>query len=315
MIEEMNNQGIMLTVHTIAYNQEHYIRDCLEGIVKQQTSFKFEAIVHDDCSTDHTADIIREYAKKYPDIIKPIYEEENQYSKGVNSQMNTKMNAFTHGKYIALCEGDDYWTDPTKLQRQVDFLEAHPDYSMCFHNAKLDNPKHVRTNFLVGKVEDKDYTGRYLFEHWMVPTASIVCRRNCMDMYFSIKHKENIINGDIVWILCCCRLGKVRGMVRTMSAYRIHGDSMMHNSASLRYRTLMLPKHNEFLACNFPEIKGEIYWVYQSIAYYDRSKLEHGNDMIKDLLKSAKCSPKTLSKVLILRYTPKRILSFFHHQH
>ena len=160
MIEEMNNQGIMLTVRTIAYNQEHYIRDCLEGIVKQQTSFKFEAIVHDDCSTDHTADIIREYAKKYPDIIKPIYEEENQYSMGVNSQMNTKMNAFTHGKYIALCEGDDYWTDPTKLQRQVDFLEAHPDYSMCFHNAKLDNPKHVRTNFLVGKVEDKDYTGR-----------------------------------------------------------------------------------------------------------------------------------------------------------
>lgn len=126
----MENNNIILTVYTTAFNHGRYIRDCLNGIVMQQTNFRFEAVVHDDCSTDDTASIIREYEGKYPDIIKPIYEDENQYSKGVDSQMMPKMRAITHGKYIAICEGDDYWTDPTKLQLQVDFLEIRVS-SLC----------------------------------------------------------------------------------------------------------------------------------------------------------------------------------------
>lgn len=126
-------QPLMVTIRCITYNHEPYIRQCLEGFVMQKTNFRFEAIVHDDASTDGTADIIREYAEKYPDIIKPIYETENQYSKHDGS-LDRIMNDHTHGKYVAICEGDDYWIDPLKLQKQVDFLEGHPEYGMCYTN-------------------------------------------------------------------------------------------------------------------------------------------------------------------------------------
>lgn len=110
-------QPLMVTIRCIAYNQEAYIRDCLEGFVMQKTNFRFEAIVHDDASTDGTATIIKEYAEKYPDIIKPILETDNQYSKHDGS-LGRIMDEHTHGKYVAYCEGDDYWTDPLKLQNK-----------------------------------------------------------------------------------------------------------------------------------------------------------------------------------------------------
>lgn len=130
-----NQQPLMLTIRCCAYNQERYIRDCLEGFVMQKTNFRFEAIVHDDASTDGTAEIIKEYAEKYPDIIKPILETENQYSKHDGS-LGRIMNENTRGKYVAFCEGDDYWIDPLKLQKQVDFLEAHSDYGMVYTGFK-----------------------------------------------------------------------------------------------------------------------------------------------------------------------------------
>ena len=126
-----NNEPPVVSICCITYNHEPYIRDCLEGFVMQQTSFPFEVLIHDDASTDHTADIIREYEAKYPDIIKPIYQTENQYSKKIGSINATFNYPRAQGKYIALCEGDDFWNDENKLQIQYDFMEAHPDYSMC----------------------------------------------------------------------------------------------------------------------------------------------------------------------------------------
>ena len=132
-------QQYKVAINCLVYNHEPYLRDCLEGFVMQQTDFPFVAIVHDDASTDHSADIIREYAAKYPDIIHPIYETENQWRKADGSLrkiMNAAVEA-TGAPYIAMCEGDDYWTDPHKLQKQVDFLDAHPEYTLCFH--KVNN--------------------------------------------------------------------------------------------------------------------------------------------------------------------------------
>lgn len=125
----------LVSVRCITYNHESYIRKCLEGFIMQKTNFKFEVIVHDDASTDKTADIIREYAEEYPDIIKPIYEKENQYSKGVEVLCKI-MDKHMQGKYIAICEGDDYRIDENKLQKQVDFMEKHENYSLCFHAHK-----------------------------------------------------------------------------------------------------------------------------------------------------------------------------------
>lgn len=91
--------------------------------MQQKTNFPIEVLIHDDASTDGTQDIIREYEKKYPNIVKPIYQKENQYSKGVKVSLVYNYSR-ARGKYIALCEGDDYWTDPYKLQKQVDFWKA-----------------------------------------------------------------------------------------------------------------------------------------------------------------------------------------------
>lgn len=126
----------LVSIRCLVYNHEPYLRQCLDGFVMQQTSFPFEAIVHDDASTDGSAAIIREYAEKYPDIIKPVYETENQWGKGtIKKNMDAVMSP--KSKYIAICEGDDYWTDPHKLQLQVSFLEEHPDYSLSVHDFKV----------------------------------------------------------------------------------------------------------------------------------------------------------------------------------
>lgn len=133
----------LVAIKCLVYNHEPYLRDCFEGFVKQQTNFPFVAIVHDDASTDKSADIIREYTEKYPDIFRPIYETVNQYSKGtLNQIMNDAINA-TGARYVAICEGDDYWTDPKKLQKQVDFMEAHTEYGFVGTQCRvLDETEH-----------------------------------------------------------------------------------------------------------------------------------------------------------------------------
>ena len=128
----------LVSVKCLVYNHEPYLRQCLDGIVMQQTNFPFEAIVHDDASTDGSAAIIHEYAEKYPDIIKPIIEKENQYSKKDGS-MQRIINEQIRGKYIAICEGDDYWIDPLKLQKQVDLMESHSEYGLVYTSAYVNN--------------------------------------------------------------------------------------------------------------------------------------------------------------------------------
>ena len=117
-----NNYDVMVSICCITYNHAPFIRQCLDGFIMQKTDFAFEVLIHDDASTDGTEEIIREYEARYPEIIKPLYEVENQWIKG---RRGSKVFNFprAQGKYIALCEGDDYWTDPFKLQKQVDFGE------------------------------------------------------------------------------------------------------------------------------------------------------------------------------------------------
>jgi glycosyltransferase involved in cell wall biosynthesis len=124
----------LVSICCLTYNHAPFIRKCLEGFLMQQTNFPIEILIHDDCSTDSTTEIIREYEAKYPDLIFPLYEEENQYSRGGAGKMDLYNYRRARGKYIAYCEGDDYWTDPLKLQKQVDFMEANPEYSVCFHD-------------------------------------------------------------------------------------------------------------------------------------------------------------------------------------
>lgn len=147
---------ILVSISCITYNHAPYIRQCLEGFLMQKTNFAFEILIHDDASTDGTEMIVREYEKKYPDKILAIYENENQWVKGLRG--STAFNfPRVKGKYIALCEGDDFWTDPFKLQKQVDFMEANNNYALCFHATNCVRADEVQIVYNVIKKERHSY--------------------------------------------------------------------------------------------------------------------------------------------------------------
>lgn len=209
----------LVSISCITYNHAPYIRECLEGFLMQKTNFPFEILIHDDASTDGTADIIREYEAKYPELIKPIFREKNLYSQGVRG-MNRFNFERAQGKYIALCEGDDFWTDPNKLQIQFDFMESHPDYSMCFHNALF-------WNYETGDRSESHYCGsdatitlddmlKYYLEN--VVTHTVFLRRKCLNKLSVFS--ENISVGDVPIQLCAATSGKVFYNSRVMGCYR-----------------------------------------------------------------------------------------------
>lgn len=134
----MMNEDKELKVSIVCdcYNHEKYIAEALDGFLMQKCNFDFEILIHDDASTDNSAKIIKEYELKYPEIIKPIYQTENQYSQKKNIWGDIQFSR-AKGKYIAICEGDDYWIDPLKLQKQVDFLEKNEDCNLVYHRVKI----------------------------------------------------------------------------------------------------------------------------------------------------------------------------------
>ena len=217
---------LMVTIRCITYNHEPYICQCLEGFVMQKTNFRFEAVVHDDASTDGTAAIIREYAEKYPDIIKPIYETENQYSKHDGS-LRRIMDAHTHGKYIAICEGDDYWTDPLKLQKQVDFLEANPEYSFCCHRFRIYNEftqkfeKEYAYN-LYSEGEDLEITKKVFFKTWVTQPLTTLIRS---DIFKKAKEKfgQYKYYRDVhMFYFFITKYGNGISLNQFMGVYRLH---------------------------------------------------------------------------------------------
>lgn len=127
----------LVSIVCLVYNHEPYLRQCLDGFVMQQTSFPIEVVIHDDASTDRSKEIIQEYVNKYPHIFNPIFESKNQWSIDSSIILKRILSKIKDVKYVATCEGDDYWTDPLKLQKQVDFMESHPDYAICYHHVRI----------------------------------------------------------------------------------------------------------------------------------------------------------------------------------
>ena len=199
----------LVSISCITYNHINYIEQCLDGFLEQETDYPFEILIHDDCSTDGTTEIIQKYSTKYPDIIKPMYETENQYQQGKPAGSLIWNFPRAQGKYIALCEGDDYWIDENKLQIQVDFLERNPEYTMCFHNAEVLNEIPDTEVSSIYGAEDRDYESTELYKKWIVPTASIVLRRKCLE--YPIIEREKFWAGDVIVIQSAVHQGKVYG--------------------------------------------------------------------------------------------------------
>ena len=273
----MNEQPLFLTIQCLVYNHEPYLRQCLDGFVMQKTNFRFEAVVHDDASTDGSVAIIREYAEQYPDIIKPIYESENQYSKGDGSLHSIMRNAMK-GKYVAICEGDDYWTDPNKLQIQFDFMESHPDYSMCFHDVNIKAEKGRTLYDVFGKLENRDYTGIENMEKWSVPTCSIVCRG---DIYKTMPANPKFTMGDNVLILHCSQNGKIRCIPEKMGVYRLTSTSWIggQSSKAQRYKYI---SHYYGLIEEFEECRCKQMYELMEIQYFQLLTIIKSEDDIAE---------------------------------
>lgn len=238
----MKTNKPLVAIHCLVYNHEPYLRDCLEGFVMQQTNFPFVAIVHDDASTDGSAAIIREYEEKYPQIFKPIYEIENQWQKhdgSIDRIMNEAIEA-TGAKYVAMCEGDDYWTDPLKLQKQVEVLQADESLMLCCTNCSVVDNHSVEIQPVRGGVVRDDVAGRYNLrdffrDNHQYPTLSVVYRRTHTE---EIREKyactRNAFLGDWTLWICLLIYGDAYFLNEVTCAYRINPTSVTHSNVNAR---------------------------------------------------------------------------------
>lgn len=186
---------IKVSVLCPVYNHEKYLRQTLDSILMQKTNFKYEVIIRDDASTDNTTEIIKEYQKKYPDIIKPIYEKKNKHNK--NDRLFMQMIKYAKGKYTAAIEGDDYWIDPYKLQKQYDFMENNPEYGLVVTNYKIYNDKTKKTK--KSHLKSKDYSIEEIIigDGGMFATSSLFTRvelLNLIDSFYYLSPFEDYVS-------------------------------------------------------------------------------------------------------------------------
>jgi glycosyltransferase involved in cell wall biosynthesis len=213
------NSKVDVTIFCMTYNHAKYVAKTIDGFLMQKTSYTYEIVIHDDASTDDTQKIIKFYQSKYPNIIKPILQTENQYSKNAVHYFITYLDKL-NGEFIAFCEGDDYWTDYEKLQKQVTFIKQHPNCTLCTHATDYENAQGEIKNIELYKnnafLETKDIIllgGGYLkFLTWLM-------RKDVL-----LKEIPNFIMAarasDYVFLLWCAFCGSVYFSCESMGVYR-----------------------------------------------------------------------------------------------
>lgn len=240
-------EQVLVSIICTAYNHEKYIEKTIKGFLMQKTTFKYEILIHDDASTDNTAHIIKKYEKQYPELFKVIYQKENQYSQ--NKSPSKYLFELSNAKYFAFCEGDDYWIDEYKLQKQVDFLEKNKDFYATYHNVLVVNEEN--------KIISSEQNAYPLYDDHVLEfskdimlsmigqTASIVCRNFWKE--FGQKEKMEFLccqaNGDKKYAIIFSNKGKVRYFSEIMSCYRrtYTGDSW---NARTKNKNLCLFNYN-----------------------------------------------------------------------
>ena len=227
---ENDNKDILVSISCITYNHGKYLRDALEGFLMQKCDFKYEILIHDDASTDDTAEIIREYEARFPDIIRPVIQKENQYSRGVRNISGVFNFPRARGKYIAMCEGDDFWTDPEKLSIQAGYMEEHPECAMTLHSAKIMR--------LDGAWHENDVIRPYDSDRLIPPEAVISKRANypTASLMIRTEYAKQLPEyyfrcpvGDIPLHLYMASRGTVYYFDRMMSVYRAGSEGSWSN--------------------------------------------------------------------------------------
>ncbi|PKO89324.1 MAG: hypothetical protein CVU18_04405 [Betaproteobacteria bacterium HGW-Betaproteobacteria-12] len=220
-------KGCLVSVSMLTYNHAKYLRQAFDGILNQVTNFGFEILVHDDASSDDSQAIIKEYHGRYPNIVKPIYQTENKYSQGIYPSVEFNYPR-CNAAFIAICEGDDCWTDPAKLQIQIDALTAHPDVDLAFHQAtKIDYSAPGLPQTRIGHYAETDRIVSFIEvlhrRNGPLPTASCVIRQRAFQDFFSfIRGRGYLTIGDLYLQF----FGSIRGgavySARPMSIYRVN---------------------------------------------------------------------------------------------
>ncbi len=258
----MGNCDVKVTVICLVFNHEKYLEKCLCGFAEQKTAFPFEVIVHDDASTDGSVDIIKEYCRKYPDIFVPILEETNQYSKGIRVSKGIIDNA--KSDYIAFCEGDDYWCDPNKLQKQYDYMQEHRECSMCVHNTIVHDlsGKEPDTRFWTDDstlFESGYMSVRQIFDSWTVHTSSYFIRNS-----YEIKPEwaTSYFLGDYVYLTVARAHGMIGVLRDAMSVYNSNNpEGLTARNINSTGFIKKLRERGEYLSdylSHFPDVDDEI---------------------------------------------------------
>lgn len=292
-------ENIQVSILCTAYNHEKYIRRCLDSFVNQKTNFQYEVLINEDCSIDKTATIIREYAQKYPELIKPLYQKENQYSKHI-SITNDILFPLAKGKYIAICEGDDYWCDENKLQKQFDYMEHHRECSMCTHNTiihDLDGKK--KDTYFNKRKSDGFLTAEEVFLEWSVHTSSYFIKKEYFRLPANISHYWF---GDYVRLTYSYTKGKIGYLSNVMSVY----NSNNNNGATKKYLEDQLERKINMTLARAEYLKKlKIELGYDSplvdkrirMIKFDAFRIEKGRDIkssssINESITVAKCIAK-----------------------
>lgn len=208
---------IKVSVCCITYNQEKYIEQAINSFLSQKTNFDFEIIIHDDASTDGTINILKKYQKKYPDKIILMLEKENQYSKCANSVL-VKVLDKAKGKYIALCDGDDFWCDDNKLQKQVDYMDLHKNISLCSHNTEIINENNEKIDLINSYLEGIVTIEKFLSNNSSMHTSSMLFRKKDVLKLPNYYYEATV--GDLPLKLYLLSKGNCFHFNNVMSCYR-----------------------------------------------------------------------------------------------
>jgi glycosyltransferase involved in cell wall biosynthesis len=291
----------LVSVCMITYNHEFYIREAIEAVLMQKTNFPIELIIGEDCSNDNTRKIVREYEKKYPAIIVGQYPETNR---GMMENFTTVLQS-ARGKYIALCEGDDYWTDPLKLQKQVDFLEENGDYSLCVGGFKKVNVYTNETENIIKNISGLERNNKgYTFtlndtkKSWITKTLTAVFRndKNILNQITNYKYGR-----DINLFYHILKTGKGYYFTEIMGVYRIHEggvNSMKHGETNI---IAAFNIYKELYSINKDDFTRHMYlratFNYLNFSLHDGEKDYH---LIKNLIKIIKSIIRNISEYFLL---------------
>lgn len=256
----------LVSIHMITYNHAPYIGKAIEGVLAQKTTFPIELVIGEDCSTDGTREIVFEYQGRYPDLIRLIISESNIGA----MQNNARTFAACVGKYVALCEGDDYWTDPHKLQKQVTFLEANPAYAICGHRVKaIDERKPGYSEIIPVRLARNTYSIYDLLRYNFLHTPTIVLRSGRYLVNWPAGWEKVRVGDWMICILAASQLGDIYLMPDLMAVYRIH-EGGIHSTKSRKYKVEVAIDLFEVLQENLPsryeqKIKSKLEHLYISM--------------------------------------------------